>query len=401
MTDTFISAYEDLIGSENVDTTVDPPVLLPPDEHLLSEIVRCAASEKHKIAVAGNGTFLTPRTDHNTIMVSTSALSSVKEVNPEDLIVRAQAGAIIDDVEREANDYNLLVPLDITSGDKATVGGAYMSGAVGLSVPGYGLFRESVIGVRCITAEGDRITGGGRTTKNVTGYDITRFLAGTMGLYAIAYELIIKARPVSETQLVVLARFHSGSNPFRVLMETVSPVKSLTMYELIAPDGLGEEMLVGVGIEGMESIVQKDVALLQDKMNTCGAETVCVKDRKTFIGLRRKSGRMIVDSGFYTVSVPPSSSVVLMEKIYTLFPEMPVVAHPAIGRFHLVCHEAEEMRSIRETVLAVGGKHPIRWGQVAQDGISGLFTKAELMIARSLKRELDPLNLLNPQLKLL
>ena len=106
MNDTVLSAYEDLIGPENMDATVDPPVLLPPSEHLLSEIVRRAGSEKHKIVIAGKGTFLAPIPDHNAIVLSTTALSSVNEVNPEDFIVRVQAGAIIDDVEKEAEHYD-------------------------------------------------------------------------------------------------------------------------------------------------------------------------------------------------------------------------------------------------------------------------------------------------------
>lgn len=90
-----------------------------------------------------------------------------------------------------------------------------------------------------------------------------------------------------------------------------------------------------------------------------------------------------------------------MERIKAVSPEIPVIAHPKIGRFHLVCGDTKKINKLRESALAIGGKHPVEWEYVKRKGVAGLFTEPELRIARSLKREMDPLGKFNPHLKLI
>lgn len=400
MSDLSFSAYEHLIGSENVDSTTDPPVLFPTSEHVLADIVRRAAEDNMKIAVRGKGTYPVSQPTENVLIVSTTSLSSVKEVNPEDFIVIAQAGAVVDTVIEDADRYGFFIPLDIISGNEATIGGAFMTGVVGPSAAGYGAFRDAVIGVRCVTAAGEIITGGGRTAKNVTGYDITRFLSGTMGLFAIVSDLTIKVLPVPESRSVVVASFHHGEKFFRALKKIVSKIRNVTMVELMAPDGIGGEITLGVGIDGMEAITRRSRDTVKETLIGAGALNICEEKRENFMELRRKAGRNMVSSGFFTVSVPPSSSDVLLEKMCMVSDTMPVLAHPAIGRFHAVCSDEAKINTISEISLALGGKQPVQWSRLKKEGIAHLFTKSELEITRTLKRELDPSNIFNPHFHL-
>ncbi|MFC1693960.1 FAD-binding oxidoreductase [Candidatus Latescibacterota bacterium] len=401
MNKTLFSVYEQIVGSAHVNGTADPPVLLPPSETLLVEIVRRAYSENHTITVVGGSTFPTPLPLRDGIVVSTAKLYTIKEVNPEDFVVIAQAGARVDDIVRKAEKHALLVPLDITSGAEATLGGAYMTGATAPSSVGYGALRASVIGVRCITAQGNCITGGGRTTKNVTGYDIPHLLTGTMGLFAIAGEVTLKVHPLPETRTVVVGRFHRDSNLLRAICDVFSQVNYITMLELIAPDGLGGEVTLGIGLEGMETLVQKNITHATNILTDAGAGKVYTEDRETFMELRRKTATNMTGDGFITISVPSSLSVVMMKKILAVSSELPVIAHPAIGRFHTVCSDAGLVKQLKEASLSLGGKCPVEWSRTLSEGISHLFTEPELKIARLLKHELDPSGKLNPHVKLL
>ena len=161
------------------------------------------------------------------------------------------------------------------------------------------------------------------------------------------------------------------------------------------------EALVGVGFEGIENFVQRSTVPVKDILNTTGANTVYEESHSSFMIPRRQASKNIVGPGFNTISVPPSSSWILMEKILNCSDHIPVVAHSAIGRFHVVCRDEELISSLQKTALAIGGNYPVTWNRMGKDGISCLFSEAERNIARSLKRELDPRNILNPHLKML
>ena len=401
MKDKFFQKCEKITGSESMDLTTDPPSFYPSSENAFCEIVRSVHSEKYKIRIKGNGTYPVPDSDNNVIPLSTRALSVIKEVNIDDFLIVVQAGAIVDDITNLAENSGLYMPLDITSADISTIGGAFMTGAIGPSTTGYGAFGKSVTGIRCITAQGDVVTFGGRTAKNVTGYDVAHFLTGTMGLYALAVELIIKVNPLPESRLMTVARFLPESKPFYTVDSIISSLRDIKIFELIANEGLGGEISIGVGFEGIKSLAKRNINFAQDIMNHAGAETVRMKDYKNFMAKRRIVAKTLIGSGFYTISVPPASSGVFMKKIKAVSPEIPVIAHPKIGRFHLVCRDADQIDKLRKATLAIGGKQPVEWELIKRKGIAGLFTKPELGIARSLKREIDPLGKFNPHLRLI
>ena len=273
-----------------------------------------------------------------------------------------------------------------------------MTGAAGPCMTGYGAFSNSVTGVRCINALGEVVSFGGRTAKNVTGYDITHFLSGTMGLYALAVELIIKVHPLPESRLMAEALFIPQSNPFEAVNAVISGLHDVKRFEFVADKGLGEEISIAVGFEGMHSVVSKYLHSARDMMHNAGAEKVRFKDYKKYTTKRRKAAHHIAIPKMYTFSIPPSSSGVFLKKIKAVSPEIPVIAHPLIGRFHLVCSNGGQIETLSETSLAVGGKQPVEWDFIVKKGIAGLFSKSELSVARALKREMDPSGIFNPHL---
>ncbi|MCE5250579.1 FAD-binding oxidoreductase [bacterium] len=402
MSDAFYGDFENLIGPENFDMTADPPVLRPADEEQLCGTVVLAGRKSVKIHIVGGGTLPAPSRMDNCVTVSLRALSAVREVSPHDFVIVAQAGAVADYAVKEAHAGNLHLPLDITSGSAATVGGAFASGSVAPSSAGYGSFRDAVIGVRCVTAEGKVVRFGGRTPKNVTGYDITWFLWGTMGLFAIVTELTVKVLPLPESRTCAVARFARGARLSDDIFAQLGRVNHVTSLELIAPDGLGGETVTGIGIEGMETLVTKSAGQCRRLMESPGSTGYDEGDPGTiFRPYYRDVAKRLTGPGFYTVTAPPSASGAFLDRLSRSMPNAPVIAHPLLGRFHIVCADAESVQILEKTSLVVGGKQPVEWGAVVTGGIQGLFTGSELALARSLKRELDPHGLLNPHLGLL
>jgi glycolate oxidase FAD binding subunit len=67
-----------------------------------------------------------------------------------------------------------------------------------------GAARDHVLGVKAINGHGDKIKAGGRVMKNVTGYDISRVLAGSWGTLAIVTEIAIKVLPAQREMRTIV-----------------------------------------------------------------------------------------------------------------------------------------------------------------------------------------------------
>ena len=399
MIDSFFRACENLLGSTHIDTNTDTPVLIPPSEEQLCEILRLATKNNYKVHIAAGSTLPAPPLTDRTVSVSLTGLSGASDINASDFVIISQAGVIVDQAVEEAGNAGLLLPLDITSGAQATVGGAYMAGSLGLSSARYGAFRDSVIGVRCVTAEGKVVRFGGRTAKNVTGYDLTWFLGGTMGIFAIATELTVKVRPLPETRIVAVSRYTSHSKSFDTHLASLSGLHHISSLELVAAEGLSGEITIGAGIEGMEKLAVRSVQKCRTIMEAVEPHEYHEEAHGgSFRNFRREVSRRFVGPGFYSISLPSSASAAFLERLSAYSPDIPVIGHPLMGRFHVVCHDEVDINAITKTVLALGGKIPVEWSTGYDKAISGIFTGAELSVALSLKHELDPDGILNPHL---
>lgn len=400
MNENLNTRIEHLLGPEQTDLSGENPVVVPCDVNGLAEVMRFASAERIKVMTVGGGTLPMPVSLGERIAISLARLDTVRDVHTGDFLTVVEAGTTVDRAVEAAYREKLLLPLDITSGDRATMGGAYMTAAIGPYAAGYGPFPDFVIGAKCVTAQGDIVIFGGRTTKNVTGYEITRFLAGTHGLFAIAAELTVKLLPFPERRIMVAGRFNSGVSAFEAVcgLETVGgPVKRA---EIIAEQGLSGTVLAGVGVEGLESIVEGGVAAIRRRMEDAGAESVREVEPESFMTDRRRASAAMVESGMLTLIVPPSATAAIIRDFRELYPSMPLLAHPLMGRIHVRANEEADVKRITGLVLAVGGKQPIVPGQLLREGIAGMFTSSEATAARALKRELDPGGILNPQIRM-
>lgn len=399
MNRTLYDRIERLFGPEMMDMSSDPPIVYPRDVEALAETMRLISPERCKIMVTGGGTFPVPVSLGDRITVSLARMDMVLEVNPGDFLVVAQAGTSVDRTVEDALNAGLHLPLDITSGARATVGGAFMTAASGPYAAGYGSFRDYVIGAKCVTARGDVVTFGGRTMKNVTGYEMVRFLAGTMGLFAVAAELTIRTLPLPERRTMVVGGFRANARPLEEVSGIGISAGPVKRAELVAEQGLGGEVFLGIGIEGMDSLVESRVADIRERMERAGADSIREEAQDAFMEKRRLAATVMAEAGMMTLTVPPSAVAALGRVLREEFPSMPVIAHPIIGRIHVLPADGAATSKITERVLAVGGKQPSAWGRTLREGVGSRFTEPERTVARSLKRELDPDNILNSHLR--
>ena len=171
----------------------------------LAYLVAEAADTRTPIEVMGRGTKReVGRPRQGGTVVSTENLSGVSHYEPNELILVAQAGTPLAQVEQllaendqelpfEPVDLGALFGFDPGQGTFGSVFAANLSGSRRILK---GSARDHVLGVKAVNGGGEIIKAGGRVMKNVTGYDLGRALCGSWGTLAILTEIAVKVLPV-------------------------------------------------------------------------------------------------------------------------------------------------------------------------------------------------------------
>lgn len=130
------------------------------------------------------------------VVLSTAGMTAIKEIADEDLLAVVEPGVLNGAVGRAAAAVGLFYPPDPSSFEISSIGGNLATNAGGFRCLKYGVTRESVLGLQVVLADGSVIRTGGRTVKNVVGYDLTRLFVGSEGTLGVITEATLALRPV-------------------------------------------------------------------------------------------------------------------------------------------------------------------------------------------------------------
>lgn len=105
-------------------------------------------------------------------------------IDRENMLAIVSPGVITANIHKKAEEAGLFYPPDPSSSNVATIGGNLLENSSGPKGLKYGTTKEYVIGMEVVTPTGEIIRTGGKTVKNVTGYDLTRLIVGSEGTWA-------------------------------------------------------------------------------------------------------------------------------------------------------------------------------------------------------------------------
>ncbi len=166
----------------------------------LVETVRAAASRRRPLCIRAGGTkdFFgnTPRGE----LLDPRTARGVVAHDPSELVVTARAGTPLADIEALLASHDQMFAFEPPHfGSGATLGGCVAAGLGGprsaAAGAARGAIRDSVLGVRLIDGSARLLRFGGTVIKNVAGYDISRVLAGSLGILGVIVELSLKVVP--------------------------------------------------------------------------------------------------------------------------------------------------------------------------------------------------------------
>ncbi|HSU25967.1 MAG TPA: FAD-binding protein, partial [Pyrinomonadaceae bacterium] len=151
------------------------------------------------------------------IVVGTDRMKKIFELNVDDLYMVCQPGLATLEVQQAAAEVGLLFAPDPASYKDSYIGGNIAENAGGMRTPKYGVTKHHVLGLEVVTATGEVIRTGGRTVKNVVGFDLTGLMCGSEGMLGIITEATLKLLPMPEATSTVRANFRSMEAACRVL----------------------------------------------------------------------------------------------------------------------------------------------------------------------------------------
>jgi glycolate oxidase FAD binding subunit len=143
---------------------------------------------------------------HGITLLSTRCLSGITEYEPEEFTFTVLAGTPVREIVETLAAQGQYLPFDpILVEAGATIGGTV---AAGLNGPGrlrYGGIRDFILAVQFVDGRGKLLRGGAKVVKNAAGFDVPKFLVGSLGRYGVLVEVTFKVfpRPASWTTLSV------------------------------------------------------------------------------------------------------------------------------------------------------------------------------------------------------
>lgn len=355
-------------------------------------------------------------------------------IDPDDMVAVVSPGVLTAQIDEAAKAYGLMYPPDPSSAHVSTIGGNLAENSGGPRGLKYGVTKDYVLGLEVVTAEGSVIRTGGRTVKNVTGYDLTKLIVGSEGTLAVITEATLRLVPrpqASETMTAVFADLisagkaitnflTSGIIPAKIEMMDQQSIRAVEAYEPLGLPVNAEAMLL-IELDGHPEAIKDEISVVEKIAAQHGATEVQVaqseqeatqlwKARKLVSPaiVRHKPTKISEDA-----TVPRSQIPAFFERLkhirskYEL--DLVVFGHAGDGNLHpnIVCdiRDNEEMKRVEkavadifETAIELGGtlsgEHGI--GTMKSSFMTLELGEIGVEMMKRIKQAWDPNNILNP-----
>ena len=207
-----IAESEDAAPFAAADSFRGVPKYSPSSATELVALVRQMREEKKTFAPIGAETVYPglPLRRMPDALIQTTRMRKIVEHDAANLTATVQAGLPIGDLQETLARAGQFLPLDAPA--NATVGGAAASALSGPRRHFYGAARDLVLGLRFVSSDGRILRAGGKTVKNVAGYDFGKLLIGSWGALGVITEITFRLLPLPRARGAVIAGFESAGS---------------------------------------------------------------------------------------------------------------------------------------------------------------------------------------------
>jgi len=345
-----------------------------------------------------------------------SKLSGVTLYEPEELVLSARAGTPLSEIEAllagrgqelafEPMDCAPLL-LGVEPGH-GTIGGVLASNLSGPRRIKAGAARDHILGIHAVTGRGEAFKSGGRVVKNVTGYDLSKAMAGSWGTLAVVTDVTFKVLPAAPTETtLVLPGLLDDAAVAAMTLAMGSPAEVSSAAHL--PEGIASKaspMLNGAAtilrVEGFGPSVDYRVAHLRDLFGGHGFEEITGDASKALWRALRDCLPFAdgTERPVWRISMAPTEGHRLALELRRSVPAE-LFYDWAGGLLWVRMYDDPEADLLRSLVRRFGGGHAtLLRANAAHRAAVPVFEPqppALAALSRRLKEQFDPKGILNP-----
>lgn len=204
--------------------------LKPETAEQVLDAVKWAAASESPLAVKGQGSkegF--GRAVEADCWLDLSGLTGIGSYEPNELFMTAGAATTLAEIEaalRQNNQQMAFEPADLGillggEGDAGTIGGAIACNLAGPRRIKVGAARDHFLGFNAVSGRGETFKSGGTVVKNVTGFDLSKLIAGSFGTLAVMTEVTFKVLPAPEKTRTVLVLGLSDQDAMKAMAKAL------------------------------------------------------------------------------------------------------------------------------------------------------------------------------------
>jgi FAD/FMN-containing dehydrogenase len=424
-------------------------VVLPRTSSEIAEIVQLCANNKICIVPQGGHTGFcggaTPDHTGNQIVLNFKRMNSILEIDEANQTITVEAGCILQNIQEAAAAKGFLFPLSLGAEGSCMIGGNLATNAGGTNVLRYGNTRDLCLGLEVVTAKGEIWNGLKGLRKDNTGYDLRDLFVGSEGTLGIITAAVMKLYPLPISQWTTLVAaddvastiallnlfqkratslltgFEMMTNESLVLTEKhfpqmANPLKGNPPYTLLIElsdhesEAHVRQLLEDILQEAFESELISDAVIASN-----------LSQANTFWHMREHITLAQAEEGAnlkHDIAIPLSALDDFMREtdalIRTQYPGVRIInfGHLGDGNLHynIAAPDGVEPKEfnrlnekpIHEMVYAqverfkgsISAEHGV--GQLKLEGLRAHKGEVAHELMKSVKRALDPQNLLNP-----
>lgn len=395
-------------------------VVLPENEAQMVEVARVARADGVPVVTWGGGSKqdMEPVQTRNGIVLGTSRLNAIQELDVANLTVTVSAGMVLDELQRELAREKMFLALDPVDSATSTVGGMLATNSSGPNRLLYRTARDIVLGMRVVTPLGEAVKAGGKTVKDVAGYDMKKLYIGSWGTLGCITEATFRTLPLPEASATVAMVFPELASASATVMALLGSFMRPSSADLISQGAMPEadaayglragEYLLLVQFEGAVEAVERQKREMSELASNSGVKSTailegereqqCWQQRKAALAPEAQEGPSILIKGSVLLNrvqdyVRGVSGLGTRAKVAAHAGNGVVYARVAGDESALVAAAGQAQR----LAAGCGGfAMVLRAPRAVSEKVRIWPPRSDYGLMRAIKEQLDPGNLWNP-----
>ena len=402
----------------------------------IAKVLQIAARYRIPVVPRGGGSGLAGGSvpSRGGIVLSTTLMNEIVEIDRESLIAVVQPGVVNAALQAAVERVGLFYPPDPASLNQATIGGNVATGASGPRCLKYGGTKDYVVGLQVVLPSGQVLRLGGHSQQPGPDHNLLQTFIGSEGTLGVIAEITVRLLPKPSARGTVMATFErletAGEAVGQILGAGVVPLAlemmdrvTLRCVEEYLHSGLpveSEAMLL-IDVDGDADSVAHQVQVVDRACREAGAATVrpaaSPSDAAQLWRARRSTsssfGRIRPNKLGEDISVPRGKIPTVVRAVQEVADRyhllIPLFGHIGDGNLHpnILCdlRDQEEMARVREAAQAIfsaaianegaiSGEHGI--GMLKREFLPGSLDPNAIAVMRKIKQVMDPDGILNP-----